>query len=127
MLIDKLKGWARKLKNDLKVIYLAYQDKRTPWYAKVLTALVLTYALSPIDLIPDFIPLLGYLDDLILVPIGIYLIIKMIPQQVIGECRIKAQNFQWDKKQSWLGAILIIAFWAALLFWILNIYNINIP
>ena len=78
---------ARRLTKDIRVLYLAFNDQRTPWYAKVLTGAVVVYALSPIDLIPDFIPVIGYLDDLIIVPAGIYLALKMIPRELIQEYR----------------------------------------
>ncbi len=79
--LERWKTLARQLKTELYALYLAYKDRRTPWYARIFTALVVGYAFSPIDLIPDPIPVLGYLDDLILVPIGVYLAVKMIPAQ----------------------------------------------
>lgn len=87
---DKLRQWALKLKRDTYAVYLAGRDPRTPWYAKVLAVCIVGYALSPIDLIPDFIPLLGYLDDLIIVPLGIAVAVKLIPAEVLSECREKA-------------------------------------
>nr|WP_258455158.1 YkvA family protein [Aequorivita sp. CIP111184] len=72
------------------MLHLAYKDRRTPWYAKVLIFVIIAYALSPIDLIPDFIPIIGYLDDLILLPIGIYFAVRLIPENVKAECSIKA-------------------------------------
>src|SRR5918999_619753 len=88
--IQKLKAIAARLKRELFALHLAARDPRTPWYAKVLVAGVVAYALSPIDLIPDPIPILGYLDDLLLLPLGIYLALKMIPEPVLAECRQKA-------------------------------------
>ena len=79
--IDRLRDRAKKLKTETRALYLAGRDPRTPWYARLLAAVVVAYALSPIDLIPDFIPVLGYLDDLVLVPLGIALAIKMIPAE----------------------------------------------
>jgi uncharacterized membrane protein YkvA (DUF1232 family) len=84
-----LKTWAGKLKIEVKVLYHACRDPRVPWYAKVVAWAVVAYALSPIDLIPDFIPVLGYLDDLIIVPLGIALVIKMIPKDILDEYREK--------------------------------------
>jgi uncharacterized membrane protein YkvA (DUF1232 family) len=89
-LIKQWKQQAGQLKVETYAIYLAYRDPRTPWYAKLLAAGVIAYAISPIDLIPDFIPVLGVLDDLIIVPLGIALSLKMIPQEVMTECREKA-------------------------------------
>lgn len=86
----KLKDWARSLKREVHAIYLAARDPRTPWYAKALAICVAGYALSPIDLIPDFIPVLGYLDDVILVPLGILAVVKLIPPQVMAESRVAA-------------------------------------
>ena len=115
--MKKLTAWAKKLKQQLIVLHLAYQDKRTPWYAKVLIVIILAYALSPIDLIPDFIPVLGYLDDIILLPIGIYLAIKLIPVEVMEECEIRAQDYQWNKKHSWIAAGIILIGWLLIAFW----------
>jgi uncharacterized membrane protein YkvA (DUF1232 family) len=86
----RLKTWARALKRDVHAVYLAARDPRTPWYAKALALAVAGYALSPIDLIPDFIPVVGYLDDVILVPAGIWLVIRLIPADVLAEHRALA-------------------------------------
>ena len=114
--IDKWKQRARDLKQETYALFLAYKDPRTPWYAKVFTGLVVAYAFSPIDLIPDFIPMLGYLDDLILVPLGISAAIKMIPPDVLAECRAKAQ-IEMDKSKpvNWAAAIVIGLIWFAVL------------
>ena len=88
-------GWrepAQRLKTEVYALYLAYRDPRVPWYARAFAACVVAYGFSPIDLIPDFIPVLGYLDDLLFVPLGIWLALKMIPPQVMAECREKAQE-----------------------------------
>jgi len=90
-MLESWKGRARRLKGETYALYLAYRDPRTPWYAKVFAALVVGYAFSPIDLIPDPIPVLGYLDDLLLVPLGIALALKMIPLAVLDECREQAR------------------------------------
>jgi len=90
--IHKWKGKAESLKTETYAIYLAYRHPQTPWYAKVFAGLVAAYAFSPIDLIPDFIPVLGYLDDLILVPLGIRLALRMIPPEVMAGCRDQAQS-----------------------------------
>jgi uncharacterized membrane protein YkvA (DUF1232 family) len=115
--IDLWKQQARKLKKEIYAIYLACKDPRTPWYAKLFAACVVGYAFSPIDLIPDFIPILGYLDDLVLVPLGITIVIKMIPPEVLSECREKAREaLTQRKRRNWFGASIIIFIWIILAF-----------
>jgi uncharacterized membrane protein YkvA (DUF1232 family) len=105
----------RQLKQEQLAIYIACKDPRVPWYARVFAGFVVAYALSPIDLIPDVIPILGYLDDLILVPLGIILVLKMIPPAVLAECREKAEAaMNQDKPTSWIAAIVIVAIWLLL-------------
>jgi len=110
-----LKSWkarSRHLRTEIVALYLAAKHPRTPWYAKVLAALIVGYALSPIDLIPDFIPVLGYLDDLIIVPAGIALLIKIIPRDVLEECRSRAQSDLANRKpKNWVAAVLIVLIW----------------
>jgi uncharacterized membrane protein YkvA (DUF1232 family) len=91
-MLEKLKQRARHLKAETFALYLAARDPRTPWYAKLLVAGIVAYAFSPIDLIPDFVPVLGYLDDLVLIPMGITLAIKLVPHSVLAECRAQAQE-----------------------------------
>jgi uncharacterized membrane protein YkvA (DUF1232 family) len=119
------KGWkdqAKELQTQTYALYIAYRDPRVPWYARIFAALVVAYAFSPIDLIPDFIPVLGYLDDLILVPIGIGLALKMIPEAVMQESRIKAQQaFREGKPTNWVAAMVVVSLWllfSALLIWV---------
>ena len=108
-LIDSWKQKAKQLKMEVHALDLAYRDPRTPWYAKFLIACVVGYALSPIDLIPDFIPVLGYLDDMILVPLGVALALKTIPPGVLADCRDKARQAAEEKKPiNWLAAGIII-------------------
>ena len=103
-----------QLKRETYTLYLAYRDPRTPWYAKILGALVVGYAFSPIDLIPDAIPVLGYLDDLLLIPLGIVLTLKMIPPAVLDECREQAgQVMQQGKPTNWAAAGAIALIWLA--------------
>jgi uncharacterized membrane protein YkvA (DUF1232 family) len=100
---------------EVYAISLAQKDPRVPWYTKVLAACVVAYALSPIDLIPDFIPVLGYLDDLILIPLGVSLVVKLIPVEVLEECRQKArQTFEQDKPGNWVAAGVIVFIWVCL-------------
>lgn len=108
----KLKERVRHLKGETFALYLATRHPGTPWYAKAFVAGVVAYAFSPIDLIPDFIPVLGYLDDLILVPLGIVIAIRMIPPAVLAECRVRAQAMMADEKPtSRTAAIVIIGIW----------------
>ncbi len=106
-----LRERANRLKTDTHALYLACRDPRVPWYAKIFVAIFVAYALSPVDLIPDFIPILGYLDDLIILPAGIYLSLKMIPREVLKECREKAQSASIDKKTKWSAAFIVIFIW----------------
>jgi len=112
---DKWKQSAGKLKAETYTLYLAYKHPSTPWFAKVFAGLVVAYAFSPIDLVPDFIPVLGYLDDLILVPLGIALSLKMIPTAVMTECRTQAQiDLSEEKPTNWLMVVVIIMIWIGL-------------
>jgi uncharacterized membrane protein YkvA (DUF1232 family) len=112
--IEAWKQWTRQLKVETYAVYLAYKDPRTPWYARIFAACLVGYAFSPIDLIPDPIPVLGYLDDLVLVPVGVALALKMIPQAVLGECREKAQAAMSQGKPTNWTAAGIITIWLLL-------------
>lgn len=112
---ENLEQRARNLKAETFALYLTAGDPRTPWYAKLFVAAIVAYALSPIDLIPDFVPILGYLDDLILVPFGIALAIRLIPGPVLDDCRRKAQESLRDgRPTSRTAAVVIIVIWLAL-------------
>jgi uncharacterized membrane protein YkvA (DUF1232 family) len=108
---SKFKVWARAIKRDAHAIYLAARDPRVPWYAKALAFCVAGYALSPIDLIPDFIPILGYLDDLVIVPLGILAVVKLIPPEIMAEHRATA-SLAAKKPVSRTAAVLIVLLWA---------------
>ncbi|MHC2252598.1 uncharacterized membrane protein YkvA (DUF1232 family) [Bradyrhizobium embrapense] len=110
--LSSIKGWARNLKRDSVALYLAARDPRVPWYAKALAVAIAAYALSPIDLIPDFIPVIGYLDDLMLLPLGIWLAISLVPDEVMTECRANA-NALLQRPTSRAGLIAIIVLWIA--------------
>ena len=113
----KLKVWAKKINRDGVTLWFAIKHPESPWYAKALGMFVVAYALSPIDLIPDFIPVLGYLDDVILLPGLIWLAIRLIPAEVLVACRERADHWistSGAKPKSLLGAILILGLWAAL-------------
>ncbi|OUS76975.1 hypothetical protein B1748_10400 [Paenibacillus sp. MY03] len=117
--LNKLKSVARKLKNDLFVLFLSYKDPRTPFFAKIVAICVVAYAFSPIDLIPDFIPILGYLDDLIIVPLGIALALKLVPSQVIEENRVRAEELKRNgKPKNWIVGTLFIIVWILVAIWV---------
>lgn len=105
-----IKQWASLIKRDVHALYLASKDPRVPWYAKILALLVAAYALSPIDLIPDFIPVLGYLDDIILVPLGIALVVKLIPKEIMDEHRKVATAAQ-EQPVSLVAGAFIVCVW----------------
>jgi len=114
--LGEWKQWAGRLKSETYALYLAYGDPRMPWYAKLFAALVVGYAFSPIDLIPDAIPVLGYLDDLILVPLGVALAVRMIPENVLSESRQKAREMieRGERPVSRAAAAVIVVLWLAL-------------
>lgn len=113
--IEAWKVRARAIKTEVYAMYLAYRDPRVPWYARLFAACVVAYAFSPIDLIPDPIPALGYLDDLVLIPLGIWLALKMISPEVMTECRARAQEeLVGDKPINWVAGAVIIAIWIGL-------------
>ena len=112
--IASLKARARQLKTEITALYLAARHPRTPWYAKALIAAIVAYALSPIDLIPDFIPVIGFLDDVVLLPLAIVLVVKMIPSEVLAECRASAsETGRVDSRAGRIGAIVVVALWFA--------------
>ena len=114
-MFDGLKNKARLLKIEVYAVYLAYKDPRVPWYARIFAACVVGYAFSPIDLIPDPIPILGYLDDLILIPLGIRIALKMIPPAVLADCREQAREIMLQGQPvNKLAALVIILIWIAL-------------
>lgn len=122
-ILNNIKQKAKKLKEELVVLHLAYGHPQTPWTAKALIILIIGYALSPIDLMPDFIPVLGLLDDIILLPLGIYWAIKLIPNEVFEECRKKAKTYQWNKKKNVLVGFFIVLIWLAIAFIIIKHYS----
>ncbi|MBC5773865.1 DUF1232 domain-containing protein [Pontibacter sp. KCTC 32443] len=121
-----LRNWkeiVRKLKEDIYTLYLASRDPRIPFMAKVVLVLTVAYAFSPIDLIPDFIPVLGYLDDLLLLPLGIWLSIKLMPADVLEEYRQKArQTLQHPRKTSYTMAAVIVIIWLLIGYWVYQAY-----
>lgn len=112
---ERLRAWARGIKRDVVAVYFAARDPRTPWLVRLLAIAVAGYALSPIDLIPDFIPVLGYLDDLILVPLGLRLVLQLLPAEVLDDARVRATE-TLARPRSRIAAAVIIAIWLLVLF-----------
>ena len=110
-MLDRLKARARELKREAYAIYIAAHDPRTPWYVKALVFFVVAHTFSPIDLIPDFIPVLGYLDDLIITPGGIWLAVRLIPPEVMAEARAMVATHSFDRSIGKVGAVIIISVW----------------
>jgi uncharacterized membrane protein YkvA (DUF1232 family) len=104
---------ARALKREVYTLYYACRDPRVPWYAKAVAGVVVAYALSPIDLIPDFIPVLGYLDELVLVPLGVALVLRLIPADVLADCRRRAEQTK-TRLRNWVAAGVIVLIWIAI-------------
>jgi uncharacterized membrane protein YkvA (DUF1232 family) len=110
--MDKLKAWANSIKRDVYALYLAARDSRVPWFAKALALATAAYALSPIDLIPDFIPVLGYLDDIVIVPLAIVLTVRLIPVEVMVDLRLQAeQRLALAPPSSRTAAVIIVLIW----------------
>ena len=129
-LLTELKQRARHLKAETFALYLAARDPRTPWYAKLFVAGIVAYAVSPIDLIPDFVPVLGYLDDLILIPVGIALAIRLVPDSVLADCRAQAQEiFKDGKPVSRIAGVMIVVIWIALaalcIVWVYELFTVR--
>jgi uncharacterized membrane protein YkvA (DUF1232 family) len=123
-MLARLKAWAQTLRREVHAIYLAARDPRVPWYAKALAMAVAGYALSPIDLIPDFIPVLGYIDDLIIVPLGIWATISLIPAEILAECRAVASAAESPVSKRAASAIVVVwiltgvaLVWVAIRWW----------
>ena len=111
----KWKQWAEKLTRETFTLYLACRDPRTPWYAKALAACVVAYAFSPIDLIPDPIPIIGHLDDLVLVPLGVALVCRLVPREVMADCRERARTFMDCKRPKYrVAAVVVVLIWLVL-------------
>jgi uncharacterized membrane protein YkvA (DUF1232 family) len=111
-LIERLKKWAGIMKRDVLALYLAGRDPRVPWYAKALAIATAAYALSPIDLIPDFIPVIGYLDDLIILPAAIWFTVWLIPDKIMDELRDQAElRLSTKRPRSFGGAVIIVTTW----------------
>ncbi len=113
--VESWKARVRELRAETYALYLAYRAPRVPWHARLIAACVVGYAFSPLDLIPDFIPILGWLDDLLLVPLGIALALRMIPEPVMAECRERARvALASDRPTNWVAAGIVVVIWGAL-------------
>lgn len=118
--MEKIKAWGKKLKRQIFILYFAYKDERVPWYVKLFAACVVAYAFSPIDLIPDFIPILGFLDDVIILPLGIFFALKFIPEDIKADCEVKANEMmKKGKPKNWIVGSMIIIFWSAFILWLI--------
>ena len=125
-MLARLRTWAQELKAQLLTLWFARSHPDTPWYARALAVLVAAYAFSPIDLIPDFIPVLGYLDDLIIVPLGVWLALRMIPQPVLTESRRKADEWiaaRQAKPKSYVAATVFVVIWIAVLYGLWRLWH----
>lgn len=127
-MLNKIRQWARQLKHKLTALYYAQQHPATPWYCKALIFLTLLYALSPLDLIPDFIPVLGLLDDLLLLPLAIFFTVKLLPPGLWLECQAKAERSPLRLPRQKAGIILVLMVWALLLlllwhYWLQHIFQ----
>ena len=114
---SSLKTWARTIKRDVVALWIAARDPRVPWHVKLAAGAVAAYALSPIDLIPDFIPVIGYLDDLIIVPLGILMVVRLMPQDLMAEFRADAAR-RTGKPRSLAGLLFIVLLWAIAVSWL---------
>lgn len=112
-MLTQAKAWARRIKRDVLTVYFAARDPRAPFFARVLAAMVAAYALSPIDLIPDFVPILGYLDDLLIVPLGLLWVMRLMPPAVLADARQRAESVL-AKPRSIGGAVCIVGIWLGL-------------
>ncbi len=128
--LDSAKTWARRIKRDVLLVYFAARDPATPLWLRLFALAIAAYALSPIDLIPDFIPVLGYLDDLIIVPLGIMLVLRWLPAPVLAAARLKA-DAAIERPQSRTAAVLIVASWllctVVIIYWAAGWYAQNVP
>jgi uncharacterized membrane protein YkvA (DUF1232 family) len=122
--LASIKAWARSVKRDVVALWIAARDPRVPWYAKLAAGAVAAYGLSPIDLIPDFIPVLGYLDEVIILPLGILLVVKLIPAPLMDEFRQKAIRRE-DRPKSVSGLAAILAVWLSLAAWLVWLFWAN--
>lgn len=115
-MISRLKAYAKKIKQEIFVLVEAYKHPELPLYIKLLSLLIVAYAFSPIDLIPDFIPVLGYIDDLILIPFAISIVLRLIPNNILNDCRKLAEKSEKVKRNNWFAGIVIISLWISCIY-----------
>lgn len=120
---QRIVQWAKQLKRDLIAIYIAMKNPKTPWYAKVMAFIVVGYAFSPIDLIPDFIPILGYLDDALLLPIGIAITLRLIPKAIMADARKEAAKMPQNTGNHRVATLVIVLIWLSLMLWLVSIFG----
>ncbi|UCD68880.1 MAG: DUF1232 domain-containing protein [Betaproteobacteria bacterium] len=121
-----LRDWAARVRRDTYALWFAVRDQRTPLWLRALGYLIIAYALSPIDLIPDFLPVIGYLDELIIVPAGLWLMIRLMPASLLNECRSRADNWiaeGQERPRSKLGAAIVIVIWITVAWWLISIFS----
>ena len=116
-MFERIRLWAAALRRDVAALVLAVRDPRTPMAARIIAALVVAYALSPIDLIPDFVPVLGYLDDLIIVPLGLALVLRLVPAALMAEYRASALQ-QPVSRLGWIGLVIVLMLWVGVALWL---------
>ena len=125
-MIEKIKLKVKQLKKQVIIVYLAYMHKDLEWYKKAFLLLILLYAVSPIDLIPDFIPIIGLLDDMILIPLGIVIAIKIIPKNIWEECKLNAESdISIDSKYKKIGAVIVALIWLIILILLIKTFILN--
>ncbi len=122
---QQIKQWAKALKKEIVVVWLVAKHERTPVWIKLLALMIAAYALSPIDLIPDFIPVLGYLDDLIIVPLGLLLVIKLTPKEIIDDCRIRASLLAERPVNRWAAGVIILIWLLLLCYLAMHFFNMH--
>ena len=120
-MLEKIKARARALKNEAFAVYIAAKDPRTPWYARALIFFVVAHTFSPIDLIPDFIPIFGYLDDLVVTPLGLALAVRLIPAEVLEEARGKVAGSGLERSVGYVGAVVVVIMWIVVLIFIIRL------
>ena len=123
----QIKNWVKKIKKNLTALQIAFSQNLVPWHVKILIAITIGYALSPIDLIPDFIPIIGLLDDLIILPVLIWVIIKLIPQATMDYCRTEAERRPPESKKNWIAAVVIVIIWMSIIVWLFHTYSWKWP
>lgn len=120
--LTDLKLIAKKIKQDIFILVEAYKHPRTPFFVKLLSIVIVAYAFSPIDLIPDFIPILGYIDDIILIPLAIKVVMKLIPTVVLEECRELVKQSQTVNRKNWIAGSIIILLWICVIYWLVSLF-----